>query len=73
MSNIIENATITYKNGTKQLYDAILIADTGIYFGLINRQNTDHTNFEDHGFIPFAQLQKITICTDDGSIKDIDF
>lgn len=71
MKNIIENATILHKNGFKQIYDAIYITKKGIYTGRIVTIEEGEV-FEDNGFIPRDQIQKITICSEQGKIKDID-
>jgi hypothetical protein len=72
MKNIIENATILHKNGLKQIYDAIYITKKGIYTGCIITKNEDREVFEDHGFIPRDQIEKITVCNEQGKVKDID-
>jgi len=72
MKKIIENATILQKSGAKQIYDAIHITKKGIYTGNIITKNKEREEFEDHGFIPRDQIQKITVCTEHGKIKDID-
>ena len=72
MKNIIENATITQKSGEKQIYDAIHITKKGIYTGCIIIKTEEREEFEDHGFIPLDQIQKITVCTKHGKLRDID-
>jgi hypothetical protein len=73
MKHIIENATILYKNGVKQICDAIHITKKGIYTGRIIANHEQEAVFEDYGFIPHDQIQRITICSEQGNIKDIDF
>jgi hypothetical protein len=71
MENIIENATILYTNGVKQLYDAVLITEKGIYIGRLRSKKGMHKDFEDHSFIPRDQIQKITVSNDKGKLRDI--
>jgi hypothetical protein len=72
MKEIIENATILQKNGVKQIYDAIHITKKGIYTGRAITTAEEGEVFEDHGFIPRDQIEKITVCTKQGKSKDID-
>jgi hypothetical protein len=72
VENIIENATITQKSGEKQIYDAIYITKKGIYTGRIITITEEREEFEDHGFIPRDQIQKITVCSKHGKSRDID-
>lgn len=72
MKKIIENATILQKNGVKQIYDAIHITKKGIYTGRIATTREEGDVFEDHGFIPRDQIERVTICNDHGKSKDID-
>ena len=73
MKNIVENATILQKNGVKQIYDAIHITKKGIYTGRVITTSKKREVFEDHGFIPCDQIEKITVYNDHGKLKDIDF
>jgi len=72
MKKIIENATILQKNGVKQICDAIQITKKGIYTGHIITTAGEGVVFEDHGFIPRDQIERVTICNDHGKVKDID-
>ena len=72
MESVIENVTITKKNGVKQLHDAILFTRKGIYTGSINIVDNNKLNFEEHGFIPRDQIKKITVIDDQGKPQDID-
>ena len=72
LKDIIENATITQKNGEKQIYDAIQITKKGIYTGRIILITEEREEFEDYGFIPRDQIQKITVCNKHGKSRDID-
>jgi len=72
MKNIIENASILQKNGVIQIYDAIHMTKKGIYTGRIITTQEEGEVFEDHGFIPRDQIQRITICNEHGKLKDID-
>ncbi len=73
MKNIIENATIFYKNGMKHIYDAIDITKIGVYTGHIITKHGQENVFEEHGFIPFDQIEKIIIFDEQGKAQDIDF
>jgi hypothetical protein len=73
MQNIIENATIYYKNGFKEIYDAISIIDKGVYTGKIKSIDTNGGGFIHHKFIPKVQIQKIIFLNKNGKSKDIDF
>jgi len=72
MKHIIENATILYKNGVKQICDAIHITKKGIYTGRISTKQTQEAVFEDHGFIPRDQIEKIVVFNEHGKAKEID-
>jgi len=72
VKNIIENATITYKSGEKQLYDAIQITKQGVYTGHIMTITEGREEFEDTEFIPRDQIQKIMVCNKDGKSRDIE-
>jgi len=73
MKKIVENVTILYKNGVKQSYDAIHITKKGVYTGRIIITNEEGVVFEDHGFIPRDQIQRIMISSEQGKRKDIDY
>ena len=73
MKNVHQNATIFQKNGLKQLFDAIVITKKGIYTGVMNINNEGTEKFEEYGFIPKSQIEKIMIFNKDGRQKDIDF
>jgi len=73
MSNVIENATIIYMNDLKEIFDAIILKENGIYTGHIKLLNEDKKEFINHSYIPRNQIKKIIFLTEDGEIKDIDF
>ena len=73
MKKYHQNVTIVQKNGLKQLFDAIVITKKGIYTGVINIKDDRTEKFEEHGFIPKGQLEKITILNKEGRQKDVDF
>lgn len=73
MEKFIENAIVIQKSGEKQIYDAIQITKKGIVTGRIIKKNDTREVFEDQGFIPNSQIQKIMICTIEGKVKDIDY
>ena len=71
--NILENAIVTYVNGEKEIFDAIMITDKGVYTGFI-RLNKDHCEeFIDDGLISKENIQKIIVLDKKGISKDIDF
>ena len=73
MQNIIENATIIYVDGLKEIFDAIILKENGIYAGHIKSVNKDKKEFINHSYIPRNQIKKIIFLTENGEIKDIDF
>ena len=72
MENIIKKAIVIQNNGMKQLYDAILVTQKGIYTGSIKTINKGEQEFEEHSFIPRDQIKKIMIFNEHGKSKDID-
>jgi len=72
MPDMIENATITYKNGLKKIYEAISITKKGVYTGYIKPKNKKGEEFVNHSFIPRDQIKKITIFNEHGKSKNID-
>ncbi len=52
---ISENTTIVYKNGGREIFDAVHITDTGVKTGHIINQD----EFEEGGFIPKNNIKKI--------------
>jgi hypothetical protein len=72
MDKIIENATIIYRNGQKEIFDAITLKVNGIYTGHIKLLNEGKKQFINHSYIPKDQVKKISFLTDNGKIKDID-
>lgn len=72
MEQVIENAIVLQKNGEKQIYDAIQITKKGIITGRIKKNDAQEV-FEDQGFIPNSQIQKIMIYSIEGKVKDIDY
>jgi len=73
MENILQNATITLKNKEKQLFEAILISQKGIYIGVINKSYDGKKKFEEHRFIPKEQIEKISFLNEEGKQQDIDY
>ena len=73
MKNIIKNVKILHKNGLKQIFDAIKITNQGIYTGQILSEDEHGEVFEDFGFIPRDQIQKIIVFDEEGKCKDINF
>jgi hypothetical protein len=71
MEHIIENVTIFYKNGSKQLFEAILVTEKGVYIGQLRSKNGIHEDFEDHSFIPRDQIQKLSV-SEKGKLRDIE-
>lgn len=72
IESIIKNVTIIQKNGEKQLHDAILVTDKGIYTGSINRHKQGAQIFEEYGFIPRSQIERITAYNKQGKPRDIE-
>jgi len=72
IEDIIENATVSFKTGGKQLFDAIKIVKNGIYIGQFHTENDSTIRFEEHSFIPHDQIEKITVCTDHGKTRIIE-
>jgi len=70
MQNIIENATIVYKNGLKKICEAISITERGVYTGYIKPKNDEE--FVNHSFIPKDQIQNIMFFSENGKLKDIE-
>lgn len=70
MQEIMENATIIYKNGLREIFDAISIANKGVYTGQI-RRNDKEIEFINHSYIPNDQIERILIFNN-GTAKDID-
>ena len=60
MNQVIENATIIYKNGLKKIYDAISITDKGVYTGEIKNKDKNNMEFVNHSYIPIDQIKKIS-------------
>ncbi|UCF49972.1 MAG: hypothetical protein JSU91_00390 [Thermoplasmatales archaeon] len=73
MENILQNATIILKNGQKQLSDAAVITDKGIYIGVISKKNDGTDEFEEHSFVPNDQIEKISFINKEGKQIEIDF
>ena len=73
MQDIIENVTIIYKNGYKELCDAISISEKGVYTGQIKKTNKNGEEFINHSYIPKDQIQKIMFFNIDHKLKVIDF
>ena len=63
MEKLIENATIIYKNGKKEFYNAISVKENGIFIGDIK--------FINHGYIPNNKIRKLIFLNRNG--KSINF
>ena len=61
MKDIIENATIEYKNGLKKIFEAVNITEKGIYAGSIRSIN-EEKKFVYNSFIPLDQIKNIVVC-----------
>jgi hypothetical protein len=70
MKDIIENATIEYKNGVKKIFEAVTITEKGVYVGAI-RSNNEEKKFVYNSFIPLDQIKNIITCNEKGKIKNI--
>jgi hypothetical protein len=72
MIDLIENATIVYKNGNKRIFEVISITEKGVYTGFI-KSSEDKDVFVNNSFIPVNQIRKITILGSNGKIMKINF
>ena len=68
MNDIIENATIVYKNGLKKNCEAISISEKGVYTGHKKLKN-NRIDFIDSGFIPLKYIDEILFISKDGKLK----
>jgi len=71
MKTIYKQATISKKNGVKQIFDAILITEKGVYTGLLNINKESKEEFKENSFIPHDQVESIKILNDSETL-DID-
>lgn len=71
MQNIIENATITFKNGFIKVIDAISITKNGVYTGKIKFNHSEINEFINSSFIPRDQIKKINFLNKWGESTDI--
>jgi hypothetical protein len=71
--NIYKNAIVTYINGEKEIFEAIVITDKGIYTGFIRLNKDYQEEFIDDGLISKENIQKIIVLDKEGISKDIDF
>jgi hypothetical protein len=69
MNDIIENATIIYKDGLKKICDAISITEKGVYTGYIKSNKDNCVDFIDSGFIPIEHIGEILFISKDGKLK----
>jgi hypothetical protein len=71
MKNIIENATIIYKNGLRKLVEALSITKKGIYIGIIKLNHDSKYEFFNYSFIPRNQIKKINFLNERGESIDV--
>jgi len=71
--NLYKNAIVTYNNGEKEIFDAIVITEKGIYTGFIRLNKDRHEKFIDDGLISKENIQKIVVLDKEGTSKDINF
>jgi hypothetical protein len=71
MNNIIENATVIFKNGFKKIYEAISITKKGIYTGKKGLNNDSKDDFVNYSFIPKDQIKKINFLNEWGELIDV--
>jgi hypothetical protein len=71
MKNIIENATIIYKNGLRKIVDALSITKKGIYIGKIKLNHNSKDEFLNYSFIPINQIKKINFLNERGESIDV--
>ena len=72
MDNLIENATIVYKNGFRKICEVISITDKGVYTGFMKSLGLKDV-FVNNSFIPVDQIRKIIVFNNNGKIKSITF
>ena len=70
--DIIENVTVVFKHGGKQLFDVIKIVKNGIYIGQFNTGKRSNKKFEEHSFIPHDQIKKIIMVNAHVKKKEIE-
>jgi len=68
MKNLIENATIIYKNGNKKIFEAISISKKGVYTGFIKNSDENKHVFVNNSFIPLDQIENIFVCNKKGKL-----
>lgn len=73
MRNIIENATIIYKNGFKKIVEALSITKNGIFIGKIIQNRKTKDEFINYSFIPRNQINKINFLNEKGELTHIFF
>ena len=73
MNDLIENATIVYKNGFKKICEVISITEKGVYTGFIKSSNANKEEFVNNSFIPLDQIKKIMIFNENGKLKNLNF
>jgi hypothetical protein len=70
---VYKNAIITYDNGEKEIFDAIVITGKGIYTGFVRLNNNLKEEFIDDGLISKDNIQKIIVIDKEGISQDINF
>ena len=67
----MKNATIIFRDGDEEYYEAISITTNGIYTGDMKKKSTKdkNSNFYNYRFIPFGNVEKIIYKNENGKEK----
>jgi len=71
--HILKNAIITYNNGEKEIFDAILITEKGIFTGVIKMNDNYSEDFIDNGLISKKEIKNIIVFYKEGRSQTINF
>jgi hypothetical protein len=72
MNDIIQNATIVYKNGFSKNFEVITITEKGVYTG--NKKSSEGREYiVNYGFIPIDKIKKIIVFKENGKFENIIF
>ncbi len=63
MIEILEQATVIYTDGVKEIFDTIRLTDKGVVIGHISSCNDDCDEFIDCGFISRNNIKNISYVT----------
>lgn len=68
---VYKNAVITYDNEKKEIFDAIVITDKGVYTGHTRLDKDNNEEFIDDGLISKEDIKNIIIIDKEGISKEI--